>query len=108
MLAEILHNADQFRDQVAELKKKAPIFPELYTEEMGNVFWVTTLVPFNRSGVRFYRHHVESGVLNKHTTKDQIIFRINYYAKLCQEEAVPCKYDDVAGILDDYESRQTN
>lgn len=98
LLHEILTEVDLFNGQVAHLKENSPIYPELYTEHKGNVFWVSTLVHWFYNDVLFSRHHVESGVLSKTCTEEMIISRLKSAADQCKEKAIPCKYDDVVSL----------
>lgn len=94
-LHEIVEKVDNFKTHIGNLKAKSPIYPEVYTEKVKDVFWVSTLVHFWYNDVLFSRHHVESGHLNKDCTEESILIRLHKMAKLCKEKAIPCKFDDV-------------
>ena len=97
---EILQQVDSFRNKVASLKEIAPMFPEIYmqTDSAGTV-WVTSMVRFEYNGVAYKRHHVESVRPTKTCTPEDAVDRLNQNAKLCQEKAIPCVFDEVIGVI---------
>ena len=98
MITKILHDVDQFKSQISELKSKAPMYPKIHFEEKGNCLWATTMVKFSYNGVDYKRHHVESIIPNENIGINELQSRLVEEAEMCIKMAVPCQFDDVIGL----------
>jgi hypothetical protein len=76
-------------DKADQLGRKAPDYPEIYTEEKDGVFYLTCWVAFEYSGVMYKRLYVESGYLNEFTTKEGLRERFEHYVNLTKTKAAP-------------------
>lgn len=99
MLKEILNKVEVFNSHIAYLKIVSPVFPDIYYEEKGGCIWATTIVEYDYNGVRYRRHHVESIIPTKSVNKEWLTRKIINSAEMCLKMAVPCRYDDVVGII---------
>lgn len=95
MLTEILHNVKLFKGQISALKDKAPMYPKVYFEDKGNVQWATTMVEFEREGIKYKRHHVESISPTPQVGTNDLYNRLIKAAEMCIEYAIPCEYDEL-------------
>lgn len=98
MITKILHDVDQFKSQINELKSKAPMYPKIHFEEKGNCLWATTMVKFTYNGVDYKRHHIESIVPNENVGINQLQGRLVDAAEMSIKLAVPCEFDDIIGL----------
>lgn len=101
MVTEILHDAIRFKRQIADLKLKSPKYPKIHVEYTDFVVWYSTLVEWEREGIKYSRHHVESCHKPPNCSEEtwenikiKTLGRLNDMAATCIEKAIPCEYDD--------------
>jgi hypothetical protein len=99
MINKIIGEVDSFNDMVWRFENISPTFPNVYKELRGGEFYVSSMVEFVYNGVKYKRHHIESGILNDFTTEEMVIQRLNHAALLCQQKAVPMWKDEVVGVI---------
>jgi len=96
-------NAFEFRN--SRFKKIAPMYPEIYSEKVdGNVINLTCWVEFVYNGIRFKRHHVESGIISEFYTEEQLRDRLEHEVALTKEKAAPCWLDEIIRVEEETKS----
>ncbi len=101
MLNEILHNVKEFKNQIAYLKSKAPMYPKVYFEDKCGCKWVTAMVEFQYNGVRYKRHHVESIIPNEKVGTRELDNKLINAAEMCIKMAIPCNSDEIIGLVNE-------
>jgi hypothetical protein len=107
MINEILDRNARFKKKVADLKEKAPDYPEILIEEEWTTIWgkpmkkfyATTMVSFVYNEIKFKRHHVEEIIETPNIVNGKVLVleKIKSTAEMCIKHAIPCEYDDVVG-----------
>ena len=95
MLKEILHDTDTFKQQINNLKSKAPKYPNIYFEDKGGCLWVTTMVEFEYDKIRYKRHHVETITPTITCTINHLYNRLIDAAEKCIKFGMPCQFDEI-------------
>jgi len=91
----VLQDAHNFRSKVAELKRKSPVYPEIYEENTGTQIWVSTIVPFMHNNNGYLRHHVETIIITPGCGRSEVLLRLATACDLTKKSALPTEHDDI-------------
>lgn len=114
-LDKIVQNINEFHKVIHYLKEVSPIYPNIYYLEKENTLWATTLIHFERGGITYSRHHVESirldWCIDINGDRIMMVERLINNAELCIKYGIPMQFSNIVDrdgkqIVDDIVNKE--